>query len=108
MSPREALRKRNKARGIKGKDELASEEDLMMHVPFSVAQEGKDIISNTCLSISDISDKTVKELKQEIEKIKSDDRLTNRAKAILINEAEEGIEKFKSIKKKVKDFCLSE
>lgn len=106
MSPMEALRKRNKARGIKGKDELASEEDLMMHVPFH--EQDKKIVYDTCLSISDISERTINELNQEIKKIKNDSRISRLAKEVLIKEAKDGIEKFKGIKKKVKDYCLSE
>lgn len=71
-------------------------------------KDSREVISDTCLSISDISDKTIKELKQEIKKIENDDRLTNKAKAMLINEAEVGIERFEGIKKKVKNYCLSE
>ncbi len=69
-------------------------------------KDAKEVISDTCLSISDISDKTVKELKQEIERIKNDYRLNSLAKNVLIREAEVGIERFESIKKKVKDYCI--
>lgn len=66
-----------------------------------------NIISDTCLSISKISDKTIKELKQEIEKIKNNSKLSKIAKDILINEAEIGIDRYERIKSKVKEYCLT-